>query len=231
MDEGGKLTGTWGEFKLTGSISGDKVDLSLTDDSGAVAGSLTGTISGDSVSGAGTVSMPRGPERGSMGGGMGGMGGGFSRGGTGRPMEFSLTRSVVPPAAPREIHFEPTDFFGYYSAANTPVLKIFPGDVVHTPNGRMLVVSMPRACAHRGGGFERWPLLCRKGALPGDTLVVHLLKVQTNRATAHQGSRLNATRGDCRISRRCPATTTRWTASGLCFQTRASQCRRTRAST
>src|SRR5580692_7955743 len=43
VDEGGKLTGTWGEFKLTGSISGDKVDLSLTDDSGAVAGSLTGT--------------------------------------------------------------------------------------------------------------------------------------------------------------------------------------------
>ena len=31
-----------------------------------------------------------------------------------------------------------------------------------------------------------------EGALPGDTLVVHLLKLRTNRATAHQGSRINA---------------------------------------
>jgi amidase len=190
VDEGGKLTGTWGEFKLTGSISGDKVDLSLTDDSGADAGSLTGTISGDSVSGTGTVSMPRGAERGSMGGRMGGMGGGFSRGGTGRPMEFSLTRPVVPPAAPREIHFEPTDFFGYYSAANTPVLKIFPGDVVHTSTADAGGVDA-KGVRHRGGDSNVGPFYV-EGALPGDTLVVHLLKVQTNRATAHQGSHLNA---------------------------------------
>ncbi len=190
VDESGKLNGTWGEFKLTGTISGDKVDLFLTDDSGAVAGSLTGTISGDSVSGTGTVSMPRGAERGSMGGGMGGTGGGFSRGGSGRPMEFSLTRALVPPAAPREIRFEPNDFFGYYSAANTPVLKIFPGDVVHTSTADAGGVDA-KGVRHRGGDSNVGPFYV-EGALPGDTLVVHLLKVQTNRATAHQGSRLNA---------------------------------------
>ena len=31
-----------------------------------------------------------------------------------------------------------------------------------------------------------------EGALPGDTLAVHLLKVRTNRSTAHQGARINA---------------------------------------
>lgn len=189
--EGLSLTGTWGKFKLAGSITGDKVDFSLTDDSGAATGSLTGTISGDSVTGTGSVSMPRGPERGGMGGGMGGMGGGgFSRGGSGRPTEFSLTRAPAPPAAPRDIHFEPTNFFGYYSAANMPVLKIFPGDIVHTSTADAGGVDAI-GVHHRGGDSNVGPFYV-EGALPDDTLVVHLLKIGTNRATAHQGSRLNA---------------------------------------
>jgi acetamidase/formamidase len=44
---------------------------------------------------------------------------------------------------------------------------------------------------HRGGDSNIGPFYV-EGALPGDTLVLHLLKVRTNRSTARQGSHLNA---------------------------------------
>jgi amidase len=185
----GELSGTWGELKLSGTVTGDKVELSLIGDSGDSAGSLAGTLNGDAISGTGTLSAPRG-GRGGMAGGMGGMGGGFgARGGGGGTIEFTLSRAPVPPATPRDIHFEPTDFFGYYSAANQPVLHIFPGDVVHTWTADAGGVDA-KGVHHRGGDSNIGPFYV-EGALPGDTLVVHLLKVRTNRATAHQGSRLN----------------------------------------
>jgi amidase len=194
-DDGGKLTGTWGEFKVTGMLTGNKVDLALSDESDKPAGSLTGTFSGDSISGAGTISMRGGRGgRSGMGGGfgagMGGMGGGRFGGGTTAQIEFSLARAAVPPAKPREITFVPTDFFATYSAANKPALTIFPGDVVHTWTADAGGVDA-KGVRHRGGDSNIGPFYV-EGALPGDTLVVHLLRVRTNRATAHQGSHLNA---------------------------------------
>ena len=188
IDDGGKLSGTWGELKLIGDLDGDKIDFSLSDDSGAPAGTLKGTLSGDSISGAGSITAPRGGRRGAL---AFGMGGGFAaRGEAGGQVEFTLSRALVSPAAPRDIHFEPTDFFGYYSAANQPVLHIFPGDVVHTSTADAGGVDA-KGVHHRGGDSNVGPFYV-EGALPGDTLVVHLLKVRTNRATARQGSRLNA---------------------------------------
>jgi hypothetical protein len=125
-DDGGKLTGIWGELKLTGALTGDQVELALTSDSGDSAGSLTGTLSGGAIKGSGSIAA----RGGARGGGAGIGGGGFAARGGGGAIEFTLSRTPVPPATPREIHFEPTDFFNYYSAANPPVLHIFPGDVV-----------------------------------------------------------------------------------------------------
>ena len=186
-DDAGKLSGSWGEFKLTGALTGDQVELTLTSDSGDSAGSLTGTLSDDAIKGSGSIAA-RGGARGA-GAGMGG--GGFAaRGGGGGPIEFTLSRAPIPPATSREIHFEPTNFFGYYSAANKPVLHIFPRDVVHTSTADAGGVDA-KGVHHRGGDSNVGPFYV-EGALPGDTLVVHLLKVRTNRATAHQGSHLNA---------------------------------------
>jgi amidase len=193
-DDGGKLTGTWGELKVAGTLTGDKVDLSLSDESDKPAGSLTGTLSGDTIKGSGTISARGGRGgRGGMGGGFGGgmgMGGGGFGGGASGQIEFTLAKAAVPPAKPRDIHFEPTDFFGTYSAANKPVLTIFPGDIVHTSTADAGGVDA-KGVHHRGGDSNVGPFYV-EGALPGDTLVVHLLKVRTNRATAHQGSHLNA---------------------------------------
>ncbi|HEX4758467.1 MAG TPA: acetamidase/formamidase family protein [Terracidiphilus sp.] len=184
-EENGNLTGSWGELKLTGTVAGEALQLNLRDSSDQPGGRLTGTVSGDSIRGTGSISAPFRP-----GAAMEGMARSFRGSGGGGPIEFTLTRAVVAPDAPRDIHFEPTDLIGYYSAANKPALHIFPGDVVHTWTADAGGVDA-KGVQHRGGDSNIGPFYV-EGALPGDTLVVHLLKVRTNRATARQGHRLNA---------------------------------------
>ena len=180
-EENGNLTGSWGVFKLTGTVTGRDLQLSLTDTADKPSGTLKGTMTGDSISGTGNITEPIGRSA--------PMGGMRRRFGGGGPIEFTLARAPVAPAKPRDIHFEPTDYFGYYSAANKPVLHIFPRDVVHTSTADAGGVDA-KGVQHRGGDSNIGPFYV-DGALPGDTLVVHLLKVRTNRATARQGSRFN----------------------------------------
>jgi acetamidase/formamidase len=182
--ENGKLSGSWGTFSLSGTLDGEKLQLNLSSGADQAAGVLMGTVSGDSISGTGSIAASggRSPEMGGMTGTFGGRGG--------SPIEFTLARAPIAPNAPRDIQFEPTDFFGYYSANNPPVLHIFPGDVVHTSTADAGGVDA-KGIHHRGGDSNVGPFYV-EGALPGDTLVLHLLKVRTNRTTARQGSRLNA---------------------------------------
>ena len=178
--DGTKVTGTWGLSAIDGTVAGDKVDAKLTDADGKAAGSFSGMLAGDKLTGTGTFPAARG--RGGFGGGRGG--------GAAAPSSFTLTRAAVAPAAVRSIKFEPTDFYATYSATIKPALTIFPGDVVHTWTADAGGVDA-RGERHRGGDSNIGPFYV-EGALPGDTLVVHLLKVRTNRSTAHQGTRMNA---------------------------------------
>ncbi|HEY4382259.1 MAG TPA: acetamidase/formamidase family protein [Acidobacteriaceae bacterium] len=219
--DGDTLSGMWGTSNINGSLSDGKLDIKLTDAQGKPAGALTGTLSGDTITGSGTI-LGGGGGRGGRGGfGGGGMGGGtaassaagapsgmgaappapgsMARGGGGGfggrgapsgPVNFTLARAIAPPATPRSLNFEPTNFFATYSAANKPALSIFPGDVVHTSTADAGGVDA-KGVRHRGGDSNIGPFFV-EGALPGDTLVVHLLKVRTNRSTAHQATRINA---------------------------------------
>jgi amidase len=181
--DGATVSGMWGESRIDGTLTGAKLDIRLSGAEGASAGTLTGTLNGETFVGTGTMSGGRGGRGGRGGGGGGG------RGAAG-PVNFTLARAAVPPAAPRTINFEPTNFFATYSAANKPALTIFPGDVVHTWTADAGGVDA-KGIRHRGGDSNIGPFYV-EGALPGDTLVVHLLKVRTNRSTAHQGTRINA---------------------------------------
>lgn len=176
---GTKVTGTWGASTLDGTLAGDKLEAKLIDTDGKVAGSFSGTMAADRISGMGTFPAPRGR------GGYGGM-----RVGAAAPTSFTLTRPVAAPASPRSLKFEPTAIFPTYSAANKPVLTIFPGDVVHTSTPDAGGVDAKGE--HFGGIDANVGPFYVEGALPGDTLVVHLLKLRTNRATARQGTRMNA---------------------------------------
>ena len=179
--DGTSITGTWGESKINGTLTAEKLDIKLTSSEGSPAGALTATLSGDTFTGTGTVRAAGG---GRGGGGRAGGGGGNS------PVSITLSRPVTPPAKPRTINFEPTNFYATYSAANKAALTIFPGDIVHTWTADAGGVDA-KGIRHRGGDSNIGPFYV-EGALPGDTLVVHLLKVRTNRSTARQGTRMNA---------------------------------------
>ena len=176
---GDSVSGTWGTNTAVGSVKGSDVTLSLTSAEGESAGKLTGRIAGSTGEGSGTMS---------------GLGrrGGFAPGGrTPPPQEISwkLTRELEPPAKPREINYEPTTFQAYYYAGNKPGIHIFPGDIVHTWSVDSNGVDKNNKRLALGGNANIGPIYV-EGALPGDTLVVHLIKIEPNRKTARQGSRI-----------------------------------------
>jgi len=169
--DGASITGTWNQLTLSGTASGDRLNLTLTRN-GASAGSLAVTASGREFLGEGRIA----------GGGRGGRG-------QENTLAIKLSRPpLAPPGSPRTVDYEPRAFYGYYSAANPPALKIFPGDTVRTrtfdASGRDNDRRAP------GGNLETGPFYI-EGALPGDTLVVKLNRVRVNRDSARQGSRIN----------------------------------------
>jgi len=106
--------------------------------------------------------------------------------GLARPVTLQGVRPA-PRRAPRTIDFAPTRFHNVYSPAIAPVLHIQPGDTVHT-----------RTLDSRGYDRDGTPRAPRgnpltgpfyiEGAMPGDTLVVHLDRVRTNRDSAYQSN-------------------------------------------
>jgi acetamidase/formamidase len=171
--EGASVSGAWDQMKVEGSIAGDRVSLSVLRN-GSAAGSLTGSSSGDSLSGEGQMISAGG--RGANAGQM-------------NHVTWKLTRPPAPPAGkPRVIDFEPKEFHGYYSASIAPALRIFPGDTVRTrtydQSGRDADRRTP------GANLETGPFYI-EGALPGDTLAVKLIRVRPNRDSARQGTRIN----------------------------------------
>jgi len=173
--EGTAVSGVWGDRTLTGSINGARVELALSDAAGP-AGALTGTVSGTAAAGGGTLKPAAR--------------GGF--GGPPAPAPAAITWTLTPytpPAAPKSYDYEPKSFYTTYSAGWAPVLRIYPGDTVRTRT----VDNDRDAAATRygvGGNPSTGPFYV-EGALPGDTLVVHLVKLRANKKTARQGTRIN----------------------------------------
>lgn len=180
--DGTRVTGTWGDRTIAGSIAGAAVELALRDADGAPVATLKGTAKGSAISGIGTMAPPRG---------RGGPGGGGVRGGAAIQEAVTWTLDAyTPPATPTVHDFSPTTFYTTYSAQWSPVLRIYPGDTVRTRT----VDNDRDAAATRygtGGNPSTGPFYV-EGAIPGDTLVVHLQKVRANKTSARQGSRINA---------------------------------------
>ena len=167
---GAEVTGTWNQLIVTGTASGDHLNLALSRN-GAAAGTLAASEHGGGFSGEGRMAM-------------GGRGGAQES-----PVAFKLTRPAIPPAGgPRTLDYDPGVFYGYYSAANPVAMRIFQGDTVRTrtfdASGRDSERRTP------GGNLETGPFHV-EGALPGDTLVVKLNRVRVNRDAARQGSRID----------------------------------------
>jgi len=110
---GSSLTGTWNHLSVSGTAEGDHLKISLTRN-GSSAGTLESTAQAAGFLGEGHMIV-------------GGRGGAQQN-----RVTFKLSRPPSPPPAPRTLDYEPTVFYGYYSAANPPALRIFPGNTVRT---------------------------------------------------------------------------------------------------
>jgi acetamidase/formamidase len=104
-------------------------------------------------------------------------------------MKLLLTFALAAAAFAETHRFEPTKFYNTFSGAHPPALRIKPGDhvVTYTIDAR----GVDSAGVQRGQGPnpETGPFYI-EGAEPGDTLVVHLLRLETNRATGYSASLL-----------------------------------------
>src|ERR1700679_1208691 len=105
-------------------------------------------------------------------------------------MRFLLLASLLAGNVLAETHrFEPKEFFNLFSGSIKPVLTIKPGDHVVTSTIDARGVDGAGATRGRGPNPQTGPFFIQ-GAEPGDTLVVHLLKLETNRATGYSGTLL-----------------------------------------
>lgn len=155
-----KLTGDFGGDKLEGSISGNSLQFLAKDPRGG-SEELHGTVEGSKMSG--TVVMIDNNDP--------------------MPRTRSFTAELVPPrrtTAPERHEFAPTLFYRQFSAANPPVMRVWPGDTVHTTTVDAGGVDEKGKSRVLGGNPETGPFFIET-ATPGDTLVVHLTRLRLNR--------------------------------------------------
>jgi acetamidase/formamidase len=105
----------------------------------------------------------------------------------GRTLQWSAERVPPRPEQARTHTFEPTKFELYFTSRVPPVLRIAPGDTVKTWSVDAGGVDAKGVKRSMGGNPQTGPFYV-EGALPGDTLVVRLTRIRTNRGWAGSGS-------------------------------------------
>ena len=101
-------------------------------------------------------------------------------------LQWSAHRPPVRAGAPRTHTFTPTEFHRVFSWNIPPALRIFPGDTVQTKSVDAGGTDENSVRRSMGGNPLTGPFFV-EGALPGDTLVVRLNRVRTNRDWAGSG--------------------------------------------
>jgi amidase len=161
QQSGATVTGTVGGQKIQGTLNGDALHLLATQKSGD-ATEIAAAVSNGSITGTETQ---------------------IDAGDKANPRVIKFTAVPIPtrPSGPAQRHeFTPTVFYRQYSPSNAPVLTINPGDTIHTTT-----VDAGGADEHgvrrvRGGNPETGPFYI-ESAEPGDTLVIHIVRLKLNR--------------------------------------------------
>jgi acetamidase/formamidase len=97
--------------------------------------------------------------------------------------ESAITASRIPEprsGPPQRHEFTPTTFYREFSASPQPVLRIWPGDTVHTTTVDAGGVDERGIRRSQGGNPQTGPFYIET-ALPGDTLAVHFTRIRLNR--------------------------------------------------
>ena len=147
-------------LKVTGRPRADGAELDLANRGDAV-GRLTVRVEGGLLTGTGIL--------------------------YGVPVTVTGTRPGAPRRAPVTHDFVPTRYHLQYSGRTPPALRIAPGDRVRTRTLDNEGRDSERQWRGMPGNTLTGPFHV-EGAMPGDTLVVHLERVALNRDTAHMYS-------------------------------------------
>ena len=161
---GDSYKGRFNQLRFSGSLQKDGLHLSCNEQ-GRDCGQLVLQLSGNQLSGKGEL-IASSPI-------------------ITIPVTVEGKRPAPKPAAAVSRDYDPQQFTNFYSPSLKPVMRLFPGDTVKT-----------RTLDSRGHDRDGKPRAPRgnpligpfyvEGAMPGDTLVVHLARVRTNRDTAYQ---------------------------------------------
>ena len=157
--DGTTVSGTLGRRPIEGSVNGSAIRFSSKSDDES--DEFTGTIAGSEISGTLVHTGKDDPN----------------------PIKTSWSARRVPAkrtGPPQRHDFVPTTFYRQFSAANPPVLHIWPGDTVHTTTVDAGGADAAGVTRVLGGNPETGPFYVET-ALPGDVLVVHLNRVRLNR--------------------------------------------------
>ena len=153
------LTSKFGGMTIAGSIQNGHLHLAGSNPSGDTT-DIDGTFTGSKLTGTIKQTSPRDT-----------------------PVEFSFTAERVPQlptAKPQRHEFTPKVFYRQFSPFNEPVLHINPGDTVHTTTVDAGGNDEHDEKRVAGGNPETGPFYIN-GAMPGDTLAVHILRLRLNR--------------------------------------------------
>lgn len=157
----GRLVGNiWGEVRLEGVLKGDKVEFQCSyeeEKERKSCGSLSVSASPAEMKGAGKLFDDE--------------------------VTFSATREPPRSAMPQTHQFTPVRFHNFFNGNIEPALHVNPGDTVSTKCVDAGGVDENGKHRTQGGNPLTGPFYI-EGALPGDTLVVHLNRVRLNRNSA-----------------------------------------------
>ena len=159
--QGDALTGEFSGDKLEGTVRGNAVQFLAKDTEGGTE-DARGTLANGTITGT-VIFVDAGDPR--------------------HPTSHAFTATLVPKRAAkpaRRHELTPTVFYRQFSAFNKPVLTVAPGDTIVTSTvdaGGTDARSVTRVL---GGNPQTGPFYI-EGAMPGDTVVVHLSRVRLNR--------------------------------------------------
>ena len=164
QQQGSHVSGEYAGDKLEGDIKGGRLTFHAKDPGGDGYEDVTATITSDGMTGSMVWAQNASVSH---------------------PATHGFTavrnRPAVASTAPPQAHeFTPTVFRRQFSSQYEPVLKINPGDTIHTwtvDAGGYDPSGTPRS---PGGNPQTGPFYVN-GAAPGDTLVVHIRRLKLNR--------------------------------------------------
>jgi amidase len=159
--QNGKVSGLFDGDKLEGTLNGNALHFIARDEDNDTS-EFTGVFNGTTITGKVVENDASDPKEQSE-------------------HEMTARRPPERPAGPPKRHdFTPSVFYRQFSAANAPVLRIAPGDTVHTTTVDAGGTDEHGTKRVLGGNPETGPFYIET-AWPGDTLVVHFNRIRLNR--------------------------------------------------